>query len=67
MSDIEHSGGDLLYGVPAIAEHMNLKPRQVYHLADKGGLPTFKVGGKTCARKSSLSTWLAKQEDARHD
>jgi len=53
---------DFLYGVPAIAAYLNLKPRQVYHLADGKGLPTFKLGGKTCARKSSLSAWLDQQE-----
>lgn len=53
---------DLLYGVPAIAVFLRLTDRQVYHLADKAGLPTFKLGGKVCARRASLSAWLAEQE-----
>lgn len=57
---------DFLYGVPAIAAYLNLKPRQVYHLADGQGLPTFKLGGKTCARRSSLKTWLDEQEAKAH-
>ncbi len=53
---------DLLYGMPAIAEHLGLTEPQGYHLAAKGSLPTFKVGRKVCARRSSLDAWLAKQE-----
>lgn len=53
---------DLLYGVPAIAGFLKLKPSAVYHLAAKGTLPTFKIGSKVCARRSSLSTWLAELE-----
>lgn len=55
---------DLLYGVPAIATHLGLTDRTVYHLHGKGTLPTFKVGKVVCARRSSLATWLAKQEAA---
>ncbi|WP_454917297.1 helix-turn-helix transcriptional regulator [Xanthobacter sediminis] len=55
---------DLLYGVPAIAEFLNLKPAAVYHLAAKGTLPTFKIGAKVCARRSTLTAWLADQEAA---
>jgi excisionase family DNA binding protein len=58
---------DLLYGVAAIAMHLNLTRRQVYHLAASGTLPTFKVGGKTvCARKSTLNAWLKDQEARAH-
>jgi excisionase family DNA binding protein len=54
--------GDLLYGVPAIAEHLKLRPRQVYHLIDLGKIPSFKIGGKVCSRRSSLAAWLASLE-----
>ncbi len=59
----KHAEGapDLLYGVPAIASFLGLTDAQVYHLA-RGKLPTFKIGGKVCARRSSLSDWLAEQE-----
>ena len=53
---------DLLYGVPAIASHLNLTTRQVYHLIAKGELPAFKIGGKACARRSSLTAWLSECE-----
>lgn len=55
---------DLLYGVPVIAEHLRLRERQVYHLITKGNLPSFKIGGKVCARRSSLDQWLVDQEAA---
>lgn len=55
---------DLLYGVPAIAAFLKLTPAKVYHLAGKGDTPTFKIGAKVCARRSSLSAWLANLEAA---
>ncbi|GEL42258.1 hypothetical protein MEX01_28490 [Methylorubrum extorquens] len=55
---------DLLHGVPAIAAEMRLSPRQIYHLAEKHGLPTFKIGRTVCARRSTLSVWLAEREAA---
>lgn len=53
---------DLLYGMPAIASFLGLKVPQARHLSDKATIPTFKIGKLTCARRSSLSTWLAEQE-----
>lgn len=50
---------DLLYGVAAIAGHLQLTRRTVYHLHDQGHLPTFKVGGKVCARRSTLERHFA--------
>lgn len=55
---------DLLYGVPAIAAHLSMTQPQVYHLHTKGELPTFKIGGKVCARRSTLAKHFAAQEAA---
>ena len=55
---------DLLYGVPAIAAHLDMTQPQVYHLHNKGELPTFKIGGKVCARRSTLAKHFAAQEAA---
>ncbi len=52
---------DLLYGVPAIAEAFKWRNRQVYHLKDKHGLPTFKIGRTVCAKKSEVRVWIEKQ------
>jgi len=47
--------GDFLYGVPAIAAFTGLRERAVYHLAETGKLPLFKIGElKWCGRKSTL-------------
>lgn len=50
---------DLLYGAKAIASFLRIRPRQAYHLLAQGTFPAFKVGGKVCARRSSLTAWLA--------
>jgi hypothetical protein len=55
---------DLLYGVAQIADYLKMTTRQVYHLHDKASLPTFKLGGKVCARRSSLAKHFAAQEAA---
>lgn len=64
MSATSGEAGDLLYGVPAIAGHLNLTARKVYHLHAAGRLPTFKIGGKVCARRSGLDQFFASQEQA---
>lgn len=58
------SPDDVLYGVPAIAEAFRLKPRQVYHLKDDHGLPTYKVGRTVCARRGAVASWFSEREAA---
>lgn len=53
---------DLLYGMPAIARHLNIRPRQAHHLKEKGGLPVFELGGVLCARRSTLNAWIVERE-----
>lgn len=55
---------DLLSGVAAIGEYLNIVPRRVYHLAAEHGLPTFKIGKTLCARKVSLDSWVRSKEAA---
>jgi predicted DNA-binding transcriptional regulator AlpA len=63
MTDAQtNSETDLLYGVPAIAAYLCMTQPQVYHLHNKGELPTFKIGGKVCARRSTLAAHFAEQE-----
>lgn len=52
---------DLLSGYDEIAAYVGLTPRQAQHRALSGSLPTFKMGRTTCATKSGLRSWLAKQ------
>ncbi len=62
--DISAEAPDLLNGMPAIAAFVGLKVAQARHLSDRGILPTFKLDGyrNTCARRSTLTAWLAAQE-----
>lgn len=55
---------DVFYGVPAIADAIKFKPRQVHHLKDHHGLPTFKIGRNVCARRGALRDWLKQRETA---
>ena len=55
---------DLLHGVQAIAEHLQMTRPQVYHLHNRGDLPTFKMGRTVCARRSTLASHFAAQEKA---
>ena len=60
--DITETGPDLLYGMPAIAEFIGLSTAQAKHLARGHLLPTFKLGKRVCARRSTLTAWLAECE-----
>lgn len=53
---------DLLYGIEAIAACLRLRPRQVKHRAEAGQIPTFKIGGTVCSRRSTLRRWLNELE-----
>ncbi len=55
---------DLLYGMAAIGTHVGLTARQVEHLIAKGELPSFRLGGTVCARRSTLAAHFAAQEAA---
>ncbi|WP_093566959.1 hypothetical protein [Methylobacterium sp. 174MFSha1.1] len=58
---------DLMTGAEAIAEFMfgaasEANRRRVYHAADRLGLPSFKMGGTICARRSTILAWISEQE-----
>ncbi|MGV8939814.1 MAG: helix-turn-helix transcriptional regulator [Allorhizobium sp.] len=53
---------DLLFGAKAIAEFLGINQRQTYRLIYDGIAPSFKLGGTVAARKSTLTKWLASQE-----
>jgi hypothetical protein len=60
---------DLMTGAEAIAKFMfgeatDTNKRRVYHAADKLGLPTFRIGATLCARRSTILSWISKQENA---
>ena len=59
---------DLLDGVTEIAKFTGLTERRVYHLAENGLLPMFKIGDrKWQARKSTLRRHIEGLEAGRDD
>ena len=61
-SNDNHLAEDILRGAGAIAAFLGFPRRTVYHAAAKGHLPTFRIGDLVCARKSTLTAWVAEQE-----
>jgi hypothetical protein len=58
---------DILRGADAIAEFFfgsRRERRKIYHLAESGQLPVFRMGAVLCARRSRLLAWIEAQEDA---
>lgn len=55
---------DLLTGMKAIAGALGMTKRQAYHLHETGEIPTFRMGGKIYARRSTLAKHFAEQEAA---
>lgn len=55
--------GDLLMGADTIAKFLGISRRQTYRLVYDGLLPSFKLGGTVSARRSSLTKWMAEQEN----
>ncbi|AWN47162.1 DNA-binding protein [Methylobacterium terrae] len=64
MTTTAEPDDDLLYGVPAIAGAFGWKVRQVHHLKDAHGLPTFKIGRTVCARRTEVRRWITAQAAA---
>jgi hypothetical protein len=67
MNDNYALSADLLRGADEIAQFMFGDPkerRRVYHLAENGSLPVFRLGSVVCARRTVLLAWIADQEAA---
>jgi hypothetical protein len=45
---------DLLWGINAIADEIGRTPRQTFHMAHNGQLPTMKCGGRIVASRAAL-------------
>ncbi len=48
--------------IDELSDYLKLKIKTAYHLAAKGDIPAFKVGGAWRFRKSEIEKWIAKQE-----
>jgi hypothetical protein len=58
---------DIIVGAEQIAQTIygdRNKRRQVYHLAERGHLPIFRLGQTLCVRRSTLNRFIADQEQA---
>ncbi|TYO65750.1 DNA-binding protein [Bradyrhizobium hipponense] len=58
---------DLLEGANEIARFLfgpKGRRRRVYYLIATSGLPVFRLGETICARRSTLRSWIAEQENA---
>ena len=61
---------DLLCGAGSIAAFLFDDPkkrRQIYHLAQKGMIPVFRLGATLCARKSRLLRWIEQEESRSYE
>lgn len=56
---------DLLYGARAIATFLGMREKQVRNRIDQNLIPTFRLGGTVCARKSRLAEWIGELEAGR--
>lgn len=63
MNDNIPLAEDILRGADAIAAHLGLDRRTVYHAASTGQLPVFHIGAIVHARKSRLMAWIEAQEE----
>ena len=50
--------------VQEVAEYLNVDPKTVYRLVNRGELPGFKVRGSWRFQKNDLDEWIAKQKEA---
>lgn len=53
---------DDIITIKEVAEYLKLKEKTAYHLAAKGDIPGFKVGGAWRFRKSEIDRWIKDQE-----
>ena len=49
--------------VQDVAVYLNVDPKTVYRLVNRGSLPGFKVGGIWRFQKDDLDAWIAKQKE----
>lgn len=47
--------------IDEVASYLKLKLKTAYHLATKGDIPGFKVGGSWRFKKSEIDSWIAEQ------
>jgi len=48
--------------VQGVAEYLNVDPKTVYRMVNRGELPGFKVSGSWRFKREDLDSWIAKQK-----
>lgn len=48
--------------IKEISEYLKIKEKTAYHLAAKGEIPGFKVGGAWRFDKADIEKWIKKQK-----
>jgi excisionase family DNA binding protein len=48
--------------VQDVADYLNVDPKTVYRLVNRGDLPGFKVGGSWRFHKEDLDAWIVRQK-----
>lgn len=48
--------------VQDVAEYLNVDPKTVYRMVNRGDLPGFKVGGSWRFHRSDLDEWILQQK-----
>jgi excisionase family DNA binding protein len=59
---------DEILTLPQVAQLLKVAEKTVYTMAQKGGLPAFKVGGQWRFRRTDLDSWIdgqTRRADAR--
>lgn len=49
---------DEILTLPEVAQLLKVAEKTVYTMAQKGGLPAFKVGGQWRFRRADLDNWI---------
>ena len=47
-----------------VARYLNVDPKTVYRMVNRGDLPGFKVGGSWRFQKEDLDAWIEQQKEA---
>ena len=62
MTETPALSDDILRGMEAIARELGVTRKQVWHMARTTNIPIFRIGILHCARRSTLTLWIAAME-----
>ena len=50
--------------IKKVAAYLSVNEKTVYRMAQKGGLPGFKVSGSRHFKQDDIDTWIERQKEA---